>query len=322
MKTHISSTIIFSLFFLLIGCSEDNENEQGKLVLVDTPKYNASYASIVDQISQEDLTATLQTYEDFGEKQNESLQLAQVQSWIEQTYTDLGYTSINIQEFSGTDRNGGLVTGNNVIVTKKGTKFPDTYIILDAHYDAIFKGTNDNGSGTTILLAIAKLLKDIDTEYSIKFIHFSGEELGLVGSEAYVTDIVKPMELDIRLVFNVDMVGGKKGANNILICEKGINNPGDINDRSTAFTTALATTAQLYSNVKTETGTAEGSDYVPFENNGKVVTGLYEKNGRRNPAYHSDLDLLENMDLEFYTEVTKTTTAAILHFAIAKESSF
>ena len=39
-------------------------------------------------------------------------------------------------------------------------------------------------------MEIARILKDVPTEYSIKFIHFTGEEQGLLGSKNFVTNVV------------------------------------------------------------------------------------------------------------------------------------
>ncbi|WP_435525179.1 M28 family peptidase [Chryseobacterium indoltheticum] len=71
---------------------------------------------------------------------------------------------------------------------------------------------SDNGSGTAILLEAARILKDVPTEYSVKFIHFSGEEQGLVGSNHYVNNVVfsnNVRQLNLKVVFNIDQVGAK-----------------------------------------------------------------------------------------------------------------
>ena len=52
------------------------------------------------------------------------------------------------------------------------------------------EGANDNASGVAAIMEVARILKDVPTEYSIKFIHFTGEEQGLLGSKNYVTNVV------------------------------------------------------------------------------------------------------------------------------------
>ena len=51
-------------------------------------------------------------------------------------------------------------------------------------------------------MEVARILKDVPTEYSIKFIHFTGEEQGLLGSKNYVTNVVNTTnpKMKIKLV--------------------------------------------------------------------------------------------------------------------------
>jgi len=109
----------------------------------------------------------------------------------------------------------------NVIATKPGRRTSAHYIIC-AHYDAIATrtsgwseewymegvpapGADDNGTGVAILLECARVLGPLDLDIGLKLIAFSGEELGLLGSEFYVDNLAP--EDSILGVLNVDMVG-------------------------------------------------------------------------------------------------------------------
>jgi len=272
--------------------------------------YNTYYQSVVDNVSATNILTDLTTFEGFGVKDVGSTNLTDAENWISSRYTSLGYTDIVLQPFTYSSG-----TSNNIIITKTGTVYPNTFIIIDAHYDTINgPGTNDNGSGTALLLEIARLLKNINTEYSIKFIHFSGEEDGLVGSNYYVDNTVNIDNLDIHLVFNIDQVGGVSGeTNNTITCEEDRSNPPANNSASSAMTTILANCIEFYSSLDTQISYAYASDYVPFENNGEIITGLYETNESSHP--HSPTDVLANMDPAFLTEVTKGALGALLEFA-------
>ncbi len=272
--------------------------------------YNTYYQSVVDNVSATNILADLTTFEGFGVKDVGSTNLTDAENWISSRYTSLGYTDVVLQPFTYSSG-----TSNNIIITKTGTVYPNTFIIIDAHYDTINgPGTNDNGSGTVLLLEIARLLKDINTEYSIKFIHFSGEEDGLVGSNYYVDNTVNIDNLDIHLVFNIDQVGGVSGeTNNTITCEEDRSNPPANNSASSAMTTILANSIEFYSSLDTQISYAYASDYIPFENNGEIITGLYETNESSHP--HSPTDTLANMDPAFLTEVTKGALGALLEFA-------
>ncbi|WP_353779820.1 M20/M25/M40 family metallo-hydrolase [Winogradskyella sp. 3972H.M.0a.05] len=282
---------------------------------VNAQTFDAFYGSLVDNVSYTNILNDLTTFENFGVKEVGTNALTNAENWIVQRYQNLGYTNVELQEF--TYASG---TSNNIIITKTGTVYPNTFLIIDGHYDTINgPGANDNGSGTVLILELARLLKDVDTEYSIKFIHFSGEEDGLWGSSYYVNNTVNPQNLNISLVFNIDEVGGVSGqVNDTIVCEEDRSSPPTNNAASTEATIQLANCMELYSNLNTEISFAYGSDYIPFENNGEVITGLFEKN--QSPYAHSPNDTLANMDVSYLTEVTKGSLGAALHFAIGTEA--
>ncbi len=277
--------------------------------------FNDFYNDIANNVSYDNLENDLHTFQDFGVKEVGTTANNETKDWIKSRYLDLGYTNIIEQPFT--------VSGNetnNLIITKEGSLYPNTFLIIDGHYDTTNgPGANDNGSGTVLILEIARLLKDIETEYSIKFIHFSGEEDGLIGSQYYVNNTVIPEDLDISLVLNLDQIGGVNGMNNnTIICERDEdNNPSSNNTESAAATQTLANSIELYSSLDTEISYAYASDYIPFENNGEIITGLYEKN--ESPYTHGPNDIIANMDIDYLFQITKGTLGAALHFAIGIE---
>lgn len=278
--------------------------------------YNPFYDQTVQNVSASNILSDLNSFENFGIKEPGTDAIENTKNWIVGRYQDLGYSDIETQPFSV----GGHTT-SNIIVTKIGSVYPNTFLIIDGHYDTLNgPGTNDNGSGTVLILELARLLKNIDTEYSIKFIHFSGEEAGLLGSRHYVQNSVIPENLDIKLVLNIDQVGGVSGMdNNTIVCERDLNpSPSSNNAASAAATQEMANCFGLYSNLQTEISYAYGSDYMPFEANGEVITGLYEKNESAYP--HSPYDTLNKMDPEYVYEISKGALGSALHFAVGKEN--
>lgn len=277
------------------------------------PNYNA----VAQQASQSNITASLTEFQNFGVKYRGTIAQANALNWLKNKYLSYGYTVSQMVEdpfsYSGS-------TCKNLVVTKLGTTYPNTFVIIDGHYDTVNgPGTNDNGSGTAVILEIARLLKNVPTEYSIKFIHFAGEEDGLIGSQHYVDNVVNATtpKMDIRLVLNLDQVGGVAGeTNNTITCERDLSNsPTTNNAASDAMTTQLANCMELYSVLNTNISYAYASDYMPFEDNGEIITGLYETN--ESPFPHSANDVLANMDPTFVYNVAQGTIGAALHFAVA-----
>ena len=241
--------------------------------------YIQSYADVVNQCSQLNITSNLQEFEALGVKRRGTAALQNTLTWLRAEYLSYGYTAAQMTEDSYT--NNGF-TCKNLILTKVGTLYPNTYVIVCGHYDSIIgTGTNDNGSGTVAILEIARLLQNIPTEYSIKFINFSGEEDGLRGSQHYVTAVVNGTtpKMDIRLVFNLDEVGGVAGLiNDTITCERDTGNPSANNAASNTKTLELITCTELYSPLNTFLASAYASDYMTFEDNSEIITGFFEKN--------------------------------------------
>nr|WP_228459813.1 M28 family peptidase [Chryseobacterium muglaense] len=279
-----------------------------------------AYQTRANQVTQANVTSLLQDFESFGVKTSGSTANNNTLNWLKAKYQTYGYSPSQITEDSFTV-NGN--TTKNLIITKTGTVYPNTYVIICGHYDTIVgPGVSDNGSGTSILLEAARILKDVPTEYSVKFIHFSGEEQGLLGSYHYVNNVVFQngvRQMDIRLVFNIDQVGGKLSApSNSVKCESdqaGL--PGN-NAASLSFTQQLAACTTLYSPLQTVLSNAYSSDYVPFEGKGDIITGFYETPQSQNE--HTANDTFANVDPTYVFKVGKAAVGALQHFAIA--SSF
>jgi len=274
------------------------------------------YQSVVNNVSYDSVLNHLQHFESFGVKSPGSTALTNTRNWLISKYQAYVYTDIVQDDFTYFTN-----TLTNVVVTKTGTLYPNTFVIVSGHYDTSSgTGTNDNGSGVSILLEIARLIATINTEYSVRFINFSGEEAGLRGSKHYADDIAETQGMDIRLVFNIDEVGGIAGmANNTISCERdqssGYPSVSTNNTASSAFTDTLVTLTQLYSALSTEITGAYGSDYMPFEYNGEIITGYYENN--ESSVVHTSNDNLAHLDTSYVFQIAKAATGATLYFARA-----
>jgi len=114
------------------------------------------------------------------------------------------------------------VTVNNVMAYLPGKT--DEYVIVGAHYDhlgrggvhslapsqtgTIHPGADDNASGTAGVLELARIFASHKGELKrgILFMNFAGEELGLLGSAAWVNTPTKPLDKAVAMV-NMDMIG-------------------------------------------------------------------------------------------------------------------
>lgn len=276
-----------------------------------------AYQTRANKVSQTNITANLQEFEGLGIKTTGSAENTNALNWLKAKYQSYGYTAGQITEDSFNYSN---TSSKNLIITKTGTVYPNTYVIICGHYDTVNgPGVSDNGSGTSIMLEAARILKDVPTEYSIKFIHFSGEEQGLLGSSHYVNNVVfqnNVRQLNLKVVFNIDQVGGQLGnTNNNIKCESDQSGQSGNNAPSLAMTQQLATCTTLYSPLQTTMSNAYNSDYMPFEGKGDIITGFYET--QRSHNEHTPNDTFANVDPVYVFNVGKATVGALQHFAVA-----
>jgi len=118
----------------------------------------------------------------------------------------------------------GELPTQNVAAVVRGSDpaLRDEYVILGAHFDhlgrsafgaldpdavnAIHNGADDNASGTAAVIELARLLRRNPPKRSVMFVTFSGEELGLLGSQYFVDHPPVPLE-KVGAMLNFDMVG-------------------------------------------------------------------------------------------------------------------
>ncbi len=118
------------------------------------------------------------------------------------------------------DSSNSKVNSENVVAVLKGSEKPNEYVIISSHLDhigiakdgEINNGADDDGSGTVALLEIAEAFKKsadagVGPKRSIVFLHVTGEEKGLLGSQ-YYTDIdpIFPLAQTVTNL-NIDMIG-------------------------------------------------------------------------------------------------------------------
>lgn len=136
--------------------------------------------------------------------------------YLTQRLIDFGYDP-SLQSFSYEYNSQGY-TSSNIIAERRGTS--EGQIIIGAHYDtevssptidrSNLEGTNDNASGVGVLLELAQRL-EVDSKYTVKFILFGAEEVGLVGSEYYANNMTAEEINNTLVMVNLDslVVGDK-----------------------------------------------------------------------------------------------------------------
>ena len=202
------------------------------------------------------------------------------------------------------------VKSNNVIGMIKGTQNPDKFFVISAHYDhlgqmgksARFSGANDNASGIAYLLSLARHYALNPPPFSVLFIAFGGEEMGLLGSQHFINHALINLE-SINFVLNLDIMGtGEEGITvvNGTKHPEWFNRLNKINEKENYLPKIKAR------------GEAANSDHYPFSLAGIPAFFIYTLGG--NPAYHDIYDLPKNLNLSHFDAVFSLLVAFITQF--------
>jgi len=189
----------------------------------------------------------------------------------------------------------------NVVATIKGTSVPDSFIVFSAHYDHLgqmgkdtyFPGANDNASGISMLLNLAKYYSQNHSKYSVMFIAFAGEEAGLMGSEYYVKNPLVPLS-KIKFLLNMDLLG--TGDDGLMVVN------GDVYKEQYALMDTINNQKQYVKSLQ-KRGKARNSDHYWFSENNVPCFFIYTLGGIA--AYHDIYDKAETLPLTDYEDVFK-----------------
>ncbi|GAA0870881.1 M20/M25/M40 family metallo-hydrolase [Gangjinia marincola] len=113
----------------------------------------------------------------------------------------------------------------NVVAVQKGTKYPNSYIIMSGDIDSRVSdptdytsdspGANDNASGMAGAIEAARVLSKYTFEHSVVYLGLSGEEQGLFGGKGFAA-YAKENNWDIIGVLNNDMIGNITGVDGVI----------------------------------------------------------------------------------------------------------
>lgn len=187
----------------------------------------------------------------------------------------------------------------NVIGIKPGSSIPDEIVVVGGHLDSVpgSPGANDNASGVAAILEAARLLAEVPTFRTIRFIAFGAEEVGLLGSQYYVqhrTGTVVGM-------INLDMVGN--GPQLLIGNSAGSRGLLDVAERVAGRLDIRVRRLRL-----------DRSDHVSFEQAGVPVVFLFT--GDDEEVYHTPMDVASRVKPELLAQAAGL--AAGIAFELAR----
>lgn len=233
-------------------------------------------------------------------------------SYIEERLSALSNLNVEIQNFN--------TNGKNIIATQIGKTNPEDIYLICAHYDSVTTFcADDNATGVSAVLEIARVLSSQCTENTIIYALWDEEEIGLRGANFYAQQAADTFNGNVRDnilgVINMDMIGydsdevGTDGDNQFDIDVRAIGNSLTIKDD-------LLNLMDIYTfdlkPIVVNPGTT-ASDHSRFWNQGysAVLVGESWETNDQTPDYHSSGDRSDDLDFQYMTEITKLVASYV-----------
>ena len=280
------------------------------------PLSNPLVTDIVQQVNQDSLIATIQHYEDYQTRLCVTDQFYNSCTWTRDKLISYGLTA-QVEEFDFTFY-GNPYTSWNVIAEQPGLIEPEVIVIICGHLDSITMtnpyetapGADDNGSGSATVVEAARILSDHNFRYTIRYLCFGAEELGLIGSDFYAQEAAANGD-SIIAVMNLDMIlYAPDSLRQLFVPYNTLSQELAMNMENITATYV----PELELNVQYSPGTTY-SDHASFWQQGYPALLGIEQGVDENPWYHQETDLLANY-MEFFPFGTECAKAAIATVAV------
>jgi len=215
----------------------------------------------------------------------------------------------------------------NVMGVLPGKSRKDEYVIFSGHYDhlgfgkpndkmdSLYNGANDDASGITAVLQLAKYYKAMDNnERTLVFVAFTAEESGGFGSTYFSQqmDAAKVMAM-----FNIEMIGteSKWGNNSAYITGYEKSDFGKILEQN-----LTGTAFKFYPDPYTAQNLFYRSDNATLARLGVPAHTISTSKMDNEPHYHKASDEIGTLDLKNMTEVIKSIAISAASIVAGKDT--
>jgi hypothetical protein len=213
----------------------------------------------------------------------------------------------------------GEITYPNVIATKPGLAGSDDTFIICAHLDdkpsgPVAPGADDNASGTAGVLVAADILSQYQFDCTLKFALWTGEEQGLLGSDAWATWAAN-QDLNILGVLNMDMIAHDSDTAPIVDVHARSQQTDSVAMANLFANAVDAYELELEPEVLVDHWLGDYSDNKSFWDEGYPAIMVIEDRDDFTPHYHTVSDTLSTLNMAYFSEFVKASLATYVHMS-------
>lgn len=267
---------------------------------------NLDIIELLEQLNESLLLGYLENITSFGPRLTGTEACDQAGQYLYDTFEDMG---LAVRFHNYTDN---TVSGSNIEATIQGSNSTNIFIIC-AHYDSVTTspGADDDGTGVAAVLAAAYIMRNYEFHHTIRFVCFSGEEQGLIGSNHYAEDAYNNNDTIIA-VLNADMIGF---ATSTFDGTTGKIYENAASEWIVEYTQNISQLYAEYINIELiPQGETWGSDHYYFWQYGYDAVFYHEYNF--NDYYHSLDDTIEHLNMSYTTRFSRLILATLAEMSL------
>ncbi|MBO7460786.1 MAG: M28 family peptidase [Bacteroidales bacterium] len=323
--------IILAVFIIFssVICRSQQSNHLYEHTFPEVNTQDPVVLEMLNQVTENQIINDVEHLTSYINRRADAIHIYNVKDWLVSEYEKLNIDSVYLHDFQVIPYWDTVpkpfTTAPNVLAFKRGTKYPDEFVVCGAHYDSyvitegdfdpdtlVSPGADDNATGVAGILTTARILSNYEFERSIIFASWNAEEFGLCGSHAYASQC-RADSIDIVAYFNLDMTGYVAPGNNIHIhllyknCDSLLGN----------FTQQISHTYLPGINIWQAWLSAGDTDYSSFNRNGYQAISPSEDVHNMSPYIHTIDDIigLSVNSWEQSVIFTKLNLACVAHAA-------
>ena len=245
----------------------------------------------------------------FGPRRTGTQACIDAAEYIYEQFQSMGIEDVRYHPWT----NGGY-SSNNVEATINGTdEYSDEMYIVCGHYDTVTSspGADDDASGTVAVIIAAYIMSQYTFNHTLKFVAFSGEEQGLLGSEIYAQEAYS-QGWNIEGVLNADMISyaiTASDGNNLVVYKN------SASQWLYTYTQNINTEYSDYIGPLTlhDGGTSSGSDHYYFWQYGFSAVFYFEY--EMTPYYHEPEDTIAHINKTYAVKNVRLILATLAELA-------
>lgn len=272
---------------------------------------NDLVAEIAGRISEDNLRGLVQALQNFQTRYVSTPNCATAAQFIFNYYQALG---LDVR-FQDVEYSAGAIS-RNVVAELPGRIYPEDVLIICGHYDSISDdmttlapGADDNASGTAAAMEAARILTLYPLDFTVRFVAFTAEETGLIGSRVYAAEARARNEKIIGVI-NLDMIAYPDEL------------PEDleiiVNPASEWLAAKFLDVCGAYGLVAANQVVNAAiiySDHSPFWDWGYAALLAIEDYPVQNPYYHGITDTIDTLNFGFFRDSARAALAVLAELA-------